>query len=143
MIYYMPGVIISLLFFPPLVAKLAIIYLALADPLAALVGTLLHTRLTFCVPLSRRVHGKSLYGTLAAFGLCFALTCFVLVAMPSRERMFLSLSGALAASAAELIVKTPRPSGLDDNFLIPVACALALQATFMLLAVELPLVHPL
>ena len=136
----MPGVVFTLLFFPPLIAKLATLYLALADPLAALVGTLLRTR----IPLGlSRVHGKSLLGSIAALLLCLALTFYVLGELPLSSRVLLSSVGAIAAATAELVVETPRPAGVDDNFVIPVFSAFTLSAAVSLLSVQLPVVHPL
>lgn len=106
--------------FPKPVAILSILYLAIGDPLAALVGQ----RWGHLGPrLTRR---RTLIGTLAGVSACGILTA-VLTHDP-----YLTAIGALAGGLAEL-VPVPIPVLGDDNFVIPLVSACVLQLAIHML----------
>jgi dolichol kinase len=101
------------------ITGLALLYLALGDPLASWIGVRFgRTRLP---------GGKSLEGSLAFALLCTVLGTFFLGATATvgwAQAALVALGGALAAAAAEWV---PVPV-VDDNFRVPVAAAAALTA---------------
>ncbi len=109
--YFLASSIFAIAVFPKPVAVLSILYLALADPMAALIGVLYKGR---SVEL---VSGKSLHGTLAAFLVCAITTWFFLRSLGegSLNLLRLTLLGGFAGALAELL-----PLDIDDNFTIPI-----------------------
>lgn len=118
--YLLTGVLIVVLLFPRDVVLLTMLYLALADPLASLIG----------IKFGKdKIFGhKSLQGTLAAFTVCAVLTYLFLSShgILLDRIMVVTLLGGLIGCLAELI-----PIGnIDDNFTLPLVSATSLYALF-------------
>ncbi|MFH2005755.1 MAG: hypothetical protein ABI333_04120 [bacterium] len=113
--YYMWGMAVVTIVAPKTIACAALLVLAFGDPIASAVG--------YRVNLLRFRNGKSLGGTLSfvlASGLVVALYLGLYGGMSAAGWMGLAAVMALAGAAAELL------SGkLDDNLVIPIACAAA------------------
>lgn len=118
--YLLTGVLLVVVLFPRDVVQLTLLYLALADPLASLVGIKFGKDKIF--------GNKSLQGTLAAFFICAALTFLFLNTrgLLLDRILMVSLLGGVIGCLAELI-----PIGkIDDNFTLPIVSATALYAMF-------------
>jgi len=98
---YLIATFLVLLIFPKVIAWVALVYVAFGDVAAHLVGANLGR--------VRIAAGKTLEGTLACFGVCFAAGWLFL-------DWRLALAGAAAAAGAELLSR-----GWVDNFTVPVA----------------------
>ncbi len=104
-IHLLLGTALAVFCFGPEIAALAVAFLVIGDPAAALVGIRFGTH---------RVGAKSLEGSLAFLAACMLPVLF-LTPVPLSARM----GGAVAATMAELF------SGpLDDNFTIPLVSGL-------------------
>lgn len=108
--YLLTGVFIIIVLFPRDIVTLALLFLAVADPLASLVG----------VTMGRdKILGqKSLQGTMAAFFACtFLAAAFYYAKGLMVERIIIvSILSGLIGAISELL-----PIGkLDDNFTFPV-----------------------
>lgn len=116
----MAGVTLIILLFPKNVVLLALLFVAVADPLASYFG-IRYGR-------DKLIGDKSVQGSLTAFVVCFVLALGYFIAMDlMRERLFIvCLLSGLIGAASELI-----PIGrLDDNFLFPVVSATLLTGLF-------------
>jgi diacylglycerol kinase (CTP) len=120
--YYILGMMIIVLVFPPRACEVAVLVLAFADPAATVAGKLLG---------GRKILGeKSVAGAAAFFVVAFLVSMvFFALAQP----WLLSIRGVLAAlilagsgTLAEML-----GDSLDDNLTIPIAVAAA--ATFLLI----------
>jgi dolichol kinase len=98
-------------------AVLALVFLAVGDPMAALVGIW---------DRKLRVFGKSLVGT-AAFVLVASVTGVAVASHPDVTLAWWLVPGAVVAAVAELL-----PLPLDDNIAIPLAGAAAMALLAML-----------
>ena len=111
-----------LLFFPPHIVILTLLFLAFADPLASYFGIRFGK--------DRIVGNKTLQGSAAAFVVCCIISAIYYYQNNIMiERLFIvsPLSGVIGA-LSELV-----PIGkLDDNFTFPVLCALFLSILFYL-----------
>ncbi len=111
-----------LLFFPPPVVILSLLFLAFADPIASYFGIRFGK--------DRIVGNKTLQGTSAGFVVCTLIAAIYYYQnniMIERIYIVSPLSGLIGA-LSELI-----PIGkLDDNFTFPVLCALFLTILFYL-----------
>ncbi len=116
--YMLLAVALCLLLFEAEVAAAAILFLAVGDPIAGLVGQRLGRR---------RLGAKSIEGTLAFFAsaLLLGLALFWAGRLASP---WLSVAGAGSAALAELI-----PLPIDDNVWIPLAAATAMSLTWLLI----------
>lgn len=108
--FYVFGLLAVVLLFPKPVGLLAVLYLAVGDPVAAVVGTRYgRTQLW---------GGKSLEGALANFFACAIVTllfaAFYLQLSPLMA-LALAVCGGVVATLVELL-----PIKLDDNLTIPV-----------------------
>jgi len=102
------GSFFTMLLFPDKSIVLAsLLYLALGDASAALVGKRMGKRKIFW--------GKTLEGSLACFLVCFMIGLFFF-------KLPVALAGALAAAIIELF-----PWALNDNFWMPIISAFALS----------------
>ncbi|MGE4133724.1 MAG: diacylglycerol/polyprenol kinase family protein [Bdellovibrionales bacterium] len=116
------GLTIVICVFPRPVTGLTLLFLAVADPLASLVGILYGK--------DKLVGNKSLQGTLAAFASCFILSYVYLARqglMEERPFIVCTLAGLIGA-ISELIPIFK----LDDNFVFPVLSATLLTGLFYL-----------
>lgn len=124
--YYLLATLLAVGIFPKPVAILAILYLAVGDPIASLAG-ILYGNLSF-----RFSNGKSLVGTLAGFAACFVVGFVYLktLALPDSQIFWIALIGAVAGGTAEHL-----PLETDDNFSIPMVAGFVLWLTFILFGV--------
>jgi dolichol kinase len=113
---------IAILVFPPAIASLSILLLALSDPAASIVGILFGKE--------KFSNGKSLQGSLACFVVAF-VTILIFVSnqhLASTNFISIAFIGALATTIAELsLVK------IDDNFSIPIIGGAATWLALILL----------
>lgn len=120
---YLGGVFVAVLIFPEPVAIASILCLAVADPMASLVGILYGDRTI------RFSNGKSLAGTLAGI-LASAFVLFAVFAglgLPLSALAWIVAIGAVAGGTAELL-----PLGIDDNFSIPVLTGFTVWLAYLL-----------
>ncbi len=103
--------------FPHEAAVLALLFLAVGDPVAALVGGRDHTI---------RVFGKSPTGTVA-FAVAATLAGVLVSIHPDVRLGWWIPLGAVAAAIAELV-----PSPVDDNLTVPLAAALVMAVPILL-----------
>lgn len=120
--YMMAGLIIIVLVFPPVVVSLALLFLAVGDPMASYFGIRFGK--------DKLIGEKSVQGTLAAFVTCFVLSLIYFWAMNLMvERMFIvCLLAALIGAFSELVPLFK----LDDNFVFPVVSSILLTGLFYL-----------
>ncbi len=120
--YMMAGLLIIILIFPPVVVSLALLFLAVADPVASYFGIRFGK--------DKLIGEKSVQGSLAAFISCFLLSLIYFYAMNlMHERMFIvCLLSALIGAFAELVPVFK----LDDNFVFPVVSSTLLTGLFYL-----------
>ncbi|MFM8269491.1 MAG: diacylglycerol/polyprenol kinase family protein [Pseudomonadota bacterium] len=116
--FYILGLLVLVYFFPKPIVLLSALYLAVGDPIAAVVGT--HWGK---VKITKR---KTLEGALAnwfstsAISLLFGL---VYLKLTLSQAVMLSVVGGSISTFVELL-----PSPIDDNFTIPVGSALLISA---------------
>ena len=125
--YYLAASILAIAIFPQHIAALSILYLAIGDPIASLVGILHgHRGIRFA-------NGKkSLIGTVAGVVACMAVTVAFLPQMHivGTELLVMTLVGGFAGGAAELL-----PLEVDDNFSIPVVSGFVLWFSSILFGI--------
>lgn len=102
--YMLIGTSIALLVFSPEVASAALYFIALGDPVAAIVGK--------AVKGVSFANGKTLAGSIAMFLTCMGAGFFLI------GFGFVVCVGALTATVAELFADA---NWLDDNMVVPVA----------------------
>ena len=110
--YMVLAALVVFVFFGPMVAVAALLFLSLGDPAAAIVGVR--------TP-GPRVFGKSPGGTVAFVAAAW-LVVGILVAAGVVEYHWGLMAGGLVAGLAELV-----PSPLDDNLTVPIAAGLAMH----------------
>lgn len=139
--YYLAGVALTSIFYPRDSGTLAILTLAVVDPLAAFAGTYFEPML----PGLRLRHGKSLTGFVVS-ALCTTIVLFTVVSnavsssLSYTDAWMLSVLVASVAASAEFMIPSPRPTfpslkfpiGLDDNLIIPLLCAAATDSILRL-----------
>lgn len=114
--FYILGLFLVVLVFPAPVVMLSVLYLALGDPTAAMVGSLYGRH--------KLIGKKSWEGAMANFAVSSAATLLValiIFALPANRALGLAVAGGLISVLAELC-----PFPIDDNFSIPVLSASAL-----------------
>jgi diacylglycerol kinase (CTP) len=118
--YLMAGVTVVVAIFPKPVGLLALLFLAVADPLASFFGIRYGKDKLF--------GHKSVQGSLAAFTACFFLSLgFFLYMDMMRERLFIvCLLGGIIGAFSELVPIFD----LDDNFVFPVVSSALLFVLF-------------
>ena len=123
---YVASMIVAILIFPKPVAVLSILYLAVGDPMASLVGILYGDK-SYRLP-----SGKSLIGTAAGVMTCVLLGVVFLnsLALPPVAVAGIALVGGVAGGKAELL-----PIDVDDNLSIPIASGFVLWLAFLLFGV--------
>lgn len=115
--FYIWGLFAVVLLFPKPVALLSVLFLALGDPTAAVVGTLFGKH--------KIIAGKSLEGSAANFAVSLVATLLagLLYFHFSFDRsLLLAVVGGMASAVAELA-----PIPVNDNFTIPVLSAMLLS----------------
>ncbi|MBF8267392.1 MAG: hypothetical protein HW388_900 [Dehalococcoidia bacterium] len=110
--YVVVSSLILFVLFDTRVAALSLLFLAVGDPAAGLVGERMGRR---------RIGQKSLEGSLA-FLLISVVAASVVVALGGFAPLWIALVGAVVAMLVELI-----PLPLDDNLTVPLACGGAMS----------------
>ena len=122
--YYLLATLLALAIFPKPVGVLSVLFLAVGDPIASLVGIM------YGKNSLRVAQGKSLVGTLAGVVACSVTTLVFLKAWPvpvsDGAWIGLSLIGGLAGGTAELA-----PFDMDDNFTIPMISGFVMWLAFI------------
>jgi dolichol kinase len=117
--HYLAASFLAVCLFPKSIALLSILFLALGDPIASVVG------IRFGHLLPRFRNGKSILGTVAGVSVCSAMGLWYYrsIGLEQVELFILSLLSGTAGGIAELL-----PIDLDDNFVIPIfsGCVLCL-----------------
>ena len=122
--FYVGSALVCVLVFPKPIALMAILYLAIGDPIASLVGILYGSK------MRKFTSGKSLAGCIAAFLACFCITLLVLDSLPIGPLTWLGLAvwGGILGGGAELL-----PLEVDDNFAIPLVSGFGHWIAFLAL----------
>ncbi len=132
--YYLLGCVLSVLLFPRDIAILSILFLAMGDPIAAVVGVVRGRRYW---PADVSPTRKTLEGSLACFVFCGLATwamSFLLKHTGDHlwtDRLLFAMVGGFAAALGELL-----PLRADDNFSMPLisgTCLWTVGAFFNLL----------
>jgi dolichol kinase len=105
------GSLVTVLVFPPDIASLAILFLALGDPAATIVGTWKG---------QTRFWGKSLEGNIACLVACL-LVAVVVVTARDYPPLLAAVVGAFVATVFGAL-----PLRINDNITIPFGSALAM-----------------
>jgi dolichol kinase len=116
--FYMIGSGLTLAFFPAEIAITAILFLAIGDPVAALVGKWKG---------KHRFWGKSLEGNL-----CCLVVCLLIGLLSSQFQRDLSVTVAVTGAVFAFIFET-LPWPVNDNITIPVGSAAAMMVLQSLL----------
>lgn len=120
--YLLTGAFVVIFLFPKSIVTMTLLFLSMADPLAAYVGVLYGR--------DKIVGQKSLQGFMAALGCCtgIAATYYLTHNMMTDRILIVSILSGLVGAVAELI-----PVGkLDDNLTFPVITAVSLWLIFHL-----------
>lgn len=113
---FLCGTLVAVVLYPRSLCCLAIMYLAVGDPVASIVGGQLE------LPMFRFSSGKSLHGTVAATLACALMTYYLLagnygVHMEPTVLWAFTVVGGLTGGSSELLATSLR---VDDNITIPV-----------------------
>ncbi|MCC7441651.1 MAG: hypothetical protein IT285_08460 [Bdellovibrionales bacterium] len=124
--YYVGATLLAIAIFPKPVAVLCVMFLAIGDPLASLVGILYGDR------GPRFASGKSLIGTAAGVAACITVALLFLngLSMDVLTWLTVSVIGGFVGGTVELL-----PFEVDDNFSIPVVSGFVLWLLFLLAGV--------
>jgi len=112
--------LIVIFLFPPNIANLALLFLAIADPVASFFGILFGK--------DKIINHKTLQGSIAAFVCCFiiSISYYFYFNIMTERLMLVSILSGLVGALAELI-----PIGkIDDNFTLPLISASLLWCIF-------------
>ncbi|MCB0365686.1 MAG: hypothetical protein H6624_18680 [Bdellovibrionaceae bacterium] len=120
--YLLSGTFIVMFLFPKTIVTLALLFLAMADPLAGYVGVLYGR--------DKIIGQKSLQGFVAAFVCCtlIAATYYLSHNMMTDRILIVSILSGLVGAFAELIPIFK----LDDNFTFPIVSSTFLWGLFYL-----------
>lgn len=122
--YYILASMLALAIFPKPVGVLSVLFLAIGDPIASLIGIL------YGKNSPKVAQGKSLVGTFAGVVSCMLVTLVFLKAWPvpvsDSAWIALSVIGGLAGGTAELA-----PFDMDDNFTIPMISGFVMWLAFI------------
>ena len=124
--FYIASVLLAILVFPKTIAILAILFLAVGDPISSIFGIMWgHQGIRFS-------NGKSLIGTAAGMGVCTLISMVALIWMdvPVGASIGIAIAGGIAGGGAEML-----PLDIDDNFSIPLVSGLALWLAFIVFGV--------
>lgn len=124
--YFLASAILAVSLFPQPIVLLSLLFLACGDPIASFVGIL------YGKYGPRFKNGKTLIGTLAAVGICTALSALVWSNhhLTPIQYGVLVLVGGLAGGLAEAL-----PLDMDDNFTIPIFSGFTLWVALIALGV--------
>jgi len=118
--YYGFGCFIAYSFFPKPIAMMAVLYLAVGDPMASIFGRFAKRQGQLNTVFFQKFSTKSLEGSFACFGACTLLTYllwpFSFDGSTSNLwiKLFVSVLGGLSATIGEII-----PLRTDDNLSMP------------------------
>ncbi len=147
--YYVSGIFLAALLFDKFATFLAIIYLAVGDPLASAVGILLREKApklwsATIFPPNR----KSLIGTFVS-AVFLSVVSFLLLSRflrvvdelhwTDQQLLIVSIVGGVSGALSELLLVGPMITFLDDNFTIPLLSGATLHLTLMGLGLSLSL----
>lgn len=121
--FYILGIFVITLFFPKPIVLLSVLFLAIGDPIASIVGT--------AYGKTKLWNQKSLEGALANFAstaLVTALMGTFYFHLTAGQTLILAIVGGLVSTTAELV-----PLKIDDNFTIPVISAILLTVVSLFL----------
>ncbi len=117
--FFVVGILTTVAFFPKPIVLLSVLYLAIGDPIAAVVGSLYGRH--------KLIGKKSVEGALANW-ICSSLATLALgscyFGFSFEKSILLALVGGIISVVAELF-----PAPIDDNFTIPVLSASLLSFT--------------
>jgi diacylglycerol kinase (CTP) len=117
--YLLTGTILLALIFEVHVVSLSLLFLSFADPIASFVGIKYGKDKLF--------NNKSLQGFMAAFVVCFLITCiFLYVVNVEKYLLVLSLCAGVIGAVSELIPVWK----LDDNLTMPLFSSFGLTLLF-------------
>jgi len=118
--YLLLALVLLVLFFPKNISLLALLMLAIGDPLASIIGVLYGK--------DKLIGSKSLQGTLAAFVSCTIVSFFFYYGfnLMTERIVLVSVLSGLIAAVSELFTF----GKLDDNFTFPVMAAVLLYILF-------------
>lgn len=126
--YYILSTMLAFAIFPRPVGILSVLFLAVGDPIASLIGIM------YGKNSPRIAQGKSLIGTLAGVVACAVVTFIFLKVYPilvsDSATVVLSLIGGIAGGTAELA-----PFDMDDNFTIPMISGFVMWLAFIAVGV--------
>lgn len=127
--YFIAASLVCIGFFPKPVAVLALLYLAVGDPVASMTGVLYgHLGPRFA-------NGKTLVGTLGSVLACLVCSA-VYLALGTKlsfdQFVMLTLIGGVVGGVVEHV-----PLEIDDNFSIPVISGFVVWLAFLVLGVTL------
>jgi dolichol kinase len=129
--FYLASSALAVAIFPQPIAVLAILFLAVGDPMASVFGILYGNKSI------RFRNGKSLIGTLAGVVSCALISHIYLNHLRStgadlsvNQIWLMTWIGGLAGGAAEMV-----PLETDDNFAIPVISGMVLWFSFIFLGI--------
>jgi diacylglycerol kinase (CTP) len=121
--FFVLGLMTIVALFSKPVVLLSVLYLAIGDPIAAVIGSLYGRH--------KLIGKKSVEGALANL-LCTSLATFLMgifyFRLSAERSIVLAIVGGLTSVFAELL-----PAPIDDNFTIPVASALVLSVVSTLM----------
>jgi glycerol-3-phosphate acyltransferase PlsY len=106
--YFLLGATVTVLIFPEEIAALALVFLALGDPTAGIVGRLSG---------KAKLWGRTMEGDLACLGVCVA-AALVTIHIVGAPAWTVGLGGALVATVLQAL-----PLGINDNLTIPIGSA--------------------
>lgn len=116
-VYYILGCFLAALVFPRMIALMSILYLAVGDPVAALVGVRFgKNRYHMAEPYeSKSIEGSAACGIICMI-LTFALSYWIekTVGLELKDRVLFSILGGVSAMIGEMI-----PFHTDDNMALP------------------------
>lgn len=126
-VYYLIGCVLAFALFPRLIAVLSILYLAVGDPIASIVGI---TKGRLRLPENVNPMRKSLEGSIACFLSCTMITFFVsfyferTAGLGLADRIYFGFLGGFSAALGEFL-----PLKTDDNLALPLISGTSLWVT--------------
>mgnify|MGYP005858673593 CR=1 FL=1 len=117
--YLLVGYLITVLVFPPDIAKLAVLFASLGDPAATIIGTWKGN--------NKMIWGKSVEGTAACLLVCLAMGVTVTTTL-NNPPLLIGTTGAIVATLFEAL-----PLRLNDNLTISIGSAAVMMLVSVLI----------